>query len=179
MRRFPSRMLLGCITLLSSIVSAQEYLPTPYTAEEIREAWQVGFELTTHHMTPEGEEISMTRVEAWSQGKVEMSAVTFDIAGDPKGEPRLVESTWEELRDHARFPSAIAARERAQRETVMGELEGWLYRVAGEEGRRSEFFFADGLPGPPVVYSHFEGDAEVLRVEMIDRQEAESAVDQD
>lgn len=107
-----------------------------------------------------------------------MSAQSFDVSGKARGQPQFFESTWEELRDHARFPAQTATRERASRQTLMGELEGWLYRVAGET-RRSKVFFADGLPGPPVIYSHFKGDTQVLRAEMIDRQEVAVALDKD
>lgn len=87
---------------------AEEFLPTPYSAEEIRDAWVEGFEVTTRTRSAEGEIYSRTRVVAWS-------------------------------------------------EEGFGRLEGWLYRVQGDDGI-TELFFADGLPGPPVLFGrHGEG----------------------
>ena len=152
-------------------LAAQETLPTSYSAEEIREAFRVGLEMKTHNWTPDGEEVSVSRVESWSPEGVRINTHFVHSSGEILGEEQSFESTWEELRDHALFYSSTATRERATQATAIGELEGWRYEVAGEGDQRMEFFFADSLPGPPIVYAHFEGDTQVFRAEVIERQE--------
>jgi len=151
---------------------AQEHLPTPYSAGEIRDAFRVGFVMTTQNWTPAGEEVSVTRVESWSPEEVQISVYFLDASGKILDGEQTFDTTWEELRGHALFPNSTSTRDRIRLETALGELEGWLYDVRGEGGARSEFFFADGLPGPPVLYRHYEGDTKVFQAEQIERQEA-------
>ena len=146
------------LVFLPLVVAAEEYLPTPYTAEQIRDAWVEGFELMTRKRSAGGETYTLTRVFAATEDRFSMYEVEVDKNGRPKtqGQKARYNGTWVELRDHARFPAARASRERAEWDTPLGNLEGWLYRVEGEGGM-TEFFFADDLPGPPVVYRR-QGD---------------------
>jgi hypothetical protein len=80
-----------------------------------------------------------------------------------------------ELRDHASFPAAHSTREWVSRSTVLGDFEGWLYRVA-EPGAAvvNEFFFVPTLPGAPVQMRILEGDATVFELEQTARLRPES-----
>lgn len=152
MKRSPCLRTCMLLTLLGAPLATEEYLPTPFSAEEIRDVWVEGFEVTTRTRSAEGEVYSRTRVIAWSEDGFGMVEIQVDEQGRPQ--ERNVSQytgTWDELRSHALFPVSIASRERAERETPLGHLEGWLYRVRGGEGT-TEFFFADDFPGPPVVY---------------------------
>jgi hypothetical protein len=60
-----------------------EYLPTPYTADEIRDAWVEGFEVTTRTRSAAGETFSRTRVEAWSEKGFAMVEREVDSQGRP------------------------------------------------------------------------------------------------
>jgi hypothetical protein len=147
----------------------EEFLPTPYTAEEIRDAWRVGFEVTTRVRAAEGETYSRTRVLEWTEEGFRMSEQAVDAAGASAGdEESFYSGTWVELRDHARFRTSSATRERVERDTPLGRLEGWIYRVRSDDGE-SEFFFADGLPGPPVDYAKTRAGENVFIAEQVSR----------
>ena len=145
-------MIWAVAVMLALLLAAEDFLPTPYTAEEIRDAWQVGLQVTTRVRTTDGEGYSRTEVLEWSEEGFCMSdrAVTTDgeLIDD---QVSVYSGTWAELRDHAKFPVSTTRRERAERDTPLGKLEGWLYVIRGEDGD-SELFFADGLPGPPLIY---------------------------
>lgn len=155
-----------------------EYLPTPYTAEEIRDAWVEGFEVTTRTRSAAGETYSQTRVVAWTEKGFAIVDKELDAQGRerPGAGGTHYSGTWEELRLHARFPASSATREREVRETPLGQLEGWLYKVQGEEGL-TEFFFADNLPGPPVVYSREGHGLDGFVAEQIERRVHPAAAD--
>ncbi|MEM7585520.1 MAG: hypothetical protein AAF560_19170 [Acidobacteriota bacterium] len=149
-----------------------ETLPTPYTAEQIRDEWTRGFWLDTRVTTPEGTKSSRMEVVSWSEAQVEMREVPLsEVDGEMKpGEPGPTQTaTWEQLRDHASFPQASAERQRETRKTELGELEGWVYRVKGPDGSTSEFFFADRYPGPPVSYGRAMEGKRMFRVEQFAR----------
>ncbi|MEJ2086655.1 MAG: hypothetical protein P8Y44_13435 [Acidobacteriota bacterium] len=167
MNRFLSASLLIAMATIPVTVLAEEFLPTPYTAEQIGNAWRQGYEMTMKIWTPDRETVSRTRVEGWSREAIETSEQQLDDTGSPVGDKTVSSSSWEDLRDHARFPVATTVRERTTRVTALGELEGWLYTVSGDEGRVSEFFFADDFPGPPVEFSQTNGDSVIFRAETI------------
>ena len=167
MNRLLSALVITVTTSIAVAAVAEEFLPTPFTAEEIGNAWRPGYEMTMKIWTPDGETVSRTRVEGWSRQAIETSEQPLDESGSPTGEKSVSSSSWEDLRDHARFPAATTDRERATRITTLGELEGWLYTVRGEEGGISEFFFADDFPGPPVEFSQTDGDSVIFRAETI------------
>ena len=152
-RPLPFLLLLALIPLAIPLVAEEEFLPTPYTAEQIRDAWVQEFEVTTRPRSAAGEVYSRTTVEAWTEQGFAMSEITVDDQGRPAPGEEVAHytGTWEDLRDHAKFPVSTATRARADRDTPLGHLEGWLYRVQGAKGV-TEYFFADDLPGPPVVY---------------------------
>ena len=157
------------VIALALPLTGEDFLPTPYTAEQIRDAWQVGLEVTTRVRTAKGESYSRTEVLEWTAEGFRMSDRAVSRAGIPTDEEGSYYSgTWVELRDHAKFPAATTTRERAERDTTLGKLEGWLYQVSGKDGE-SEFFFADGLPGPPVVYRKSEQDTGNFLAEQISR----------
>jgi hypothetical protein len=90
--------------------------------------------------------------------------------GSVVGEPSVVRSTWVELRDHASFPAAHSSREWVSRSTMLGDFEGWLYRVANPDAAVvNEFFFVPSLPGTPVQVRALDGDATVFELEQTAR----------
>ncbi len=150
---------------------SDEMLPTPFTAEQIRAEWVEGFRLTMRRWEPAGEKLERWRVVAADAEGVEIENATVDADGAVVGEPVTRRSSWTELRDHASFPAAVATRSRATRSTSLGELEGWLYAVAGPEaGMTSELFFADSLPGAPVQMTAWQDGRKVFELEQLDRE---------
>jgi hypothetical protein len=145
-------------------------LPTPFTAEQIRDEWVEGFRLTMRRWALNGERLERWRVVTADADGVEIEIAVVDAEGVVAGEPTIGRSTWQELRDHASFPAAAATRSRVSRSTALGELEGWRYTVTGPEaGMTSELFFADSLPGAPVQMTTWQAGEKVLELEQLDR----------
>jgi hypothetical protein len=145
-------------------------LVRPFTAEEIRDEWAPGLQLTLRRSTPEE-----TRTERWTvlsadEDGAEIEYATVAEDGSVVGEPSIERSGWVELRDHATFPAAHSTREWVSRSTALGEYEGWLYRVADPEAATAqEFFFVPSLPGAPVEMRILEGEEPVFELEQIAR----------
>jgi hypothetical protein len=145
-------------------------LEAPFTAEQIRDEWTEGFTVTI--VRSAGGE---TRRERWTVvaadgngADIEYAAV--DDGGAVLGEPVTARSTWNELRDHALFPETAATREWTTRDTALGRMEGWLYRVTEEENETvDELFFAASLPGAPVQMTTYEGGEPVSSLEQVKR----------
>lgn len=159
------RLALAALILLAvpafAAAADDAFLPTPYTADQIRDAFPAGLVYTLEVTSPRGVLVTRTRVVESGAETTVLEAQLLDEAGEPDGEPGLQTARWTELRDHARFPAEVASRERGTRETALGELEGWVYRAEAPDGSVSEFFFADAYPGPPVEYSRTK-DGEVM-----------------
>ena len=149
-------------------------LETPFTADEIRDEWVEGLEITVRRWTPSAEAHERWTVVAAADVGVDIAAQSVDAGGTAVGEPGLRHSTWVELRDHAAFPADLAARERAVRDTAVGRLEGWLYTVDDpSSGTVNELFFAESLPGAPVEVRVLR-DGEVVEIfEQVERSRAE------
>lgn len=143
-----------------------EILEHPFTADEIRDEWVTGLILNVRRSDPEGTIFERwTVVNADEQG-ADIEYVTTDGGGNAIGEPRVENTTWVELRDHASFPAALSTRERVSRSTQIGDLDGWLYRVSDPEtGTVQEFFFAEKVPGAPVQMRILDGDNTVYELE--------------
>lgn len=154
--------------------TSPNFLTTPFTAEEIREEWIQGFSITLRRQSNGEENLQRWTVVAADQETVTIEFAVVDDSGAVIGEPRRNQSTWEELRDHARFPAPLARREQTQRTTTLGEFEGWLYTVENpEEGTLSEFFFAHSKPGAPLWMRTLNGDVTVAELEQIARHRPE------
>ncbi|HSN54582.1 MAG TPA: hypothetical protein VLT32_07900 [Candidatus Sulfomarinibacteraceae bacterium] len=149
-------------------------LETPFTAEEIRDEWVEGLEITVRRWTPSAEAFESWAVVAADNAGVDIAAVRVDADGAPVGEPAARHSTWAELRDHAAFPADLAVRERMFRETPLGRFEGWLYTVDDpSSGTVNEFFFAESLPGAPLQVRVLR-DGEVVEIfEQVERSRPE------
>lgn len=154
----------------AATAASDTYLPTPFTADQIRDEWIQGFELVMRRSSPEGEYLERWRVVAADEDGVEIEFTPVDALGEVIGEPRLQRSGWEELRDHARFPTDRATRTWVVETTPLGELEGWLYSVdEPDDSAVAHFFFAQGLPGAPVYLRVVSGDATILELAQLER----------
>lgn len=152
--------------------TAAETLEVPFTAEQIRDEWRPGLTLVLHFAYPDRQEWQRWTVLTADEEGAEIAYLPLDDQGQPLGSAERAPSRWTELRDHALFPAAESRRERARRETVLGELEGWLYRVHDPERETvTEFFFADELPGAPVWMQTRSGERVLLTVNQIARQQ--------
>lgn len=145
-------------------------LRRPFTAEEIRDAWQPGLMLEVIQRTPQGASAERWTVIAADLDGAEIEYLKIGQDGKPEGESRTGKMTWIELRNHASFPVQNATREEAVRETRLGMLDGWLYTVTDPgAGTVGELFFARSLPGAPVQVRVRKGDDLVMQMDQVTR----------
>jgi hypothetical protein len=134
-------------------------MPTPYTAEQIRAANHVGRRLDWRVETAGRHEMrSMTFVAADEKG-ADAEAVTLDETGHAVGESKRTHATWEELRDHAAFPSASTTLTHESVTVPAGTYDCNVYTVT-DGGKVMRFWFANNMPGPPVKMVTTEAGAE-------------------
>lgn len=149
---------------------ASEILERPFTAEQIRGEWVDGLRITIRKWSPEAEVFELWTVVQTDAEGVDIESAVLGESGVGVGEAVSHHSGWVELRDHASFPADRATRDRVTRETALGELDGWLYTVADPDGsRKSEFFFAESLPGAPVFVHVLQGGEVVEIFEQVER----------
>jgi hypothetical protein len=147
-----------------------ESLPHPFSADEIRDEWMVGFRLKLRRVMQGTESVERWTVVSADPDVVEIESAALDGDGNVLGQASLARSTWVELRDHATFPAARAEREEATRDTELGTLDGWVYTVQeDDDGTVSEFFFAKDLPGAPVEMRTTRGDELMMELVQLER----------
>jgi hypothetical protein len=129
------------------------FAPTPYTAEQIRQATAVG---RTYEWRREivGQPAT-TRVITFTKvtdADAEMSSIDLDAEGKELAPAKVSTSTWEELRQHALFPSDAV---QISEETVTvpaGTFDCLKYTVTKGDAEGMTFLFAKSLPGAPVQF---------------------------
>jgi predicted small lipoprotein YifL len=147
-----------------------EVLDRPFTAEQIRNEWAEGFQVMMRRATPDSEQLERWTVIAADADGAEIEFALVGRDGSVIGAPVVQRSSWTELRDHAAFPAAAASREWVHRDTELGPLDGWLYRVSDEDpDAMTEFFFVPELPGAPVMMQVFENGQPTLTMEQLHR----------
>jgi hypothetical protein len=145
-------------------------LRRPFTAEQIREEFVEGLRVDIRRSTPDGETIERWTVLTTDEEGLEMESTALDADGNPTGESNVAESTWIELRDHATFSADRATLEETTLETPLGMLDGWLYSIRNEaDGTVTEMFFAESLPGAPVVLRQTRGDEMIMEMTQLTR----------
>jgi hypothetical protein len=144
-----------------------DHLPTPFSAAQIRDG------------CPAGRFIVLREVEAGaptSYRQIRFVAVDADGAtqtftptdadGMPIGPSVERRTTWLELQGHLSFPADRATCDETTVDLAWGTEPGWLYVVHdGEEETR--FWFAQRLPGMPVVVESWQGGRFTGRLEMV------------
>lgn len=126
-------------------------LETPYTAEQIRDAWVEGLALRMENETRFGKQYQRWTVVSADGEGADIEYLEIDADGKPIGPPQVRRSLWVELRDHARFPADACTRTEETRQTPLGEHDGWVYTLRDDANKVvTEFFFAHDLPGAPV-----------------------------
>ena len=144
--------------------------PTPYTAQQIREAHPDGTRIAFLLEQPgqerfvqvmhfvDGDAVAVT-VETWYE----------TLAGEPLGARGSQRSAWTELRDHAQFDASQTTREHAEVTVFAGTYDCQLYTVSEGEGAAAQttrYWFAVDKPGPPVLLTMQAGEQEVMRMEL-------------
>ncbi|HWL44040.1 MAG TPA: hypothetical protein VNQ73_13950 [Ilumatobacter sp.] len=131
-----------------------EYLPTPFTAEQIRDASR-GRRVRTITEAPDTEPVEqVTEFAEWETDGATMRSCVLDTDGQPVGEPTESRASWEDLRRHALFPAADTLVAEEVIAHPLGELATLRYTLdAGD--RQHVFWFATAFPGMPVRYQTF------------------------
>ncbi len=147
--------------LWMALAMADDMLPTPFTADEIRTTCAQGLQI--HWDNRDG---PTTTRQVWTVVEHGQEKVSFAYTAD--GEDTVTqEYAWEELRQHASFPAADTTKEDVTLETAMGAVDAWHYTVAGEP--RKDFWFAKQWPGPPVLLTVTHQGTVVARMEQVRR----------
>jgi hypothetical protein len=150
-------------------VLAPGTLPTPFTADDIRDGSPVGKTIRLL-IEVEGQE-PIVRVNLWIECDADGATVEktrFSSAGDQLGPSETERSTWLELQTHASFRADVTTMERERIETPLGSLDCVRYTVV--DGTSVDtFWFWPSAPGMPVKYTSSEGGRVTSSVTMIER----------
>ena len=141
-----------CLAACATLATEPEvaFAPTPYTSQQIRDATRVGrtYEFLVERPDAPPARRRMVFVAVRSDG-----ATVERVMIDDKGrisEANLTDSTWEEMRDHAKYPKAATTIEAIAATTPAGTFRCRRYTVVEAGEGRTVACFADDLPGPPV-----------------------------
>jgi hypothetical protein len=131
-------------------VLGPDLLPTPFTADEIREGCPAG-RLIRIRVESEGEAPSerFSRFVDCDDGGATMQRGLVGADGQPVGEARGGRTSWHELQAHAAFPRSRATQDTDVIETPLGRLECLRYTVL-DGADTDTFWFDTGRPGMPV-----------------------------
>jgi hypothetical protein len=143
-----------------------DHLPTPFSAEQIRDGSAVGRHIrirTDAGDDPTYREIRYLATDA--DGAIQAFTPT-DARGAPIGPSVERRSRWLDLQGHASFPTDRSSIEETSLDLAWGIEPCWLYRVTDGD-RETRYWFAQRLPGMPVVVESWVGGERVERREMI------------
>ncbi|MGN7860583.1 hypothetical protein ACTJI8_08375 [Microbacterium sp. 22303] len=129
-------------------VIAEGLLPTPFTADEIREALRGGATIRILDEEPDG--ARSERINRFADGD-EVGALLTTHPLDDVEAAVSKRVSWRDLQEHAAFP---ADRTTVVTETIehpLGQLECLRYDVNDDDGV-AVFWFALAHPGMPVLY---------------------------
>jgi hypothetical protein len=127
-----------------------DHHPTPFTAAEIRDAFEVGREVRTLTVRAGAEPYVLVRRNLSADHEAGVYEVwTESPDGVRLSEPEEGRSGWLELQGHASMPADVTTIDPVEIELPMGRYEGLRYtRVTGD--KVDTFWFALSLPGAPV-----------------------------
>lgn len=143
-------------------------LPTPFTADEIRQGCPDG-RLIRLRIEADGRLVAF-RTNRFSAGDAEgatLESRRFSADGTETGPAEADRVTWRQLQAHAAFPADSTTRIAETIETALGTKACLRYtRVDGDEV--STFWFATSAPGMPIRFESAKGGRVTSRVTMIE-----------
>ncbi len=146
-----------------------DHLPTPFSAEQIRDASSIGRLIRVCTEEP-GEPPTYRQVEYIAvdpDGATQVFTPT-DADGQPIGPGVTRHATWLGLQGHASKPADRTTIEETSLQLTWGSEPCWLYVVRdGDGAEETRFWFAQRLPGMPVVVESWAGDRLTERSEVI------------
>lgn len=135
------------------------FYPTPYSAEQIRDATKPGrtyrFKIETAGNPPGERLMTFTKVDA--------EGAEISTNGEP-----AKRVTWEELRKHAEFPKPVVSTREERITLPAGTFDCVVYVVQGEPGETRTFYFAKSLPGAPVFFFTIKDGKSVMTSTLVE-----------
>jgi hypothetical protein len=148
---------------------APDHHPTPFSAEQIREASAAGTTIT-FRVEPPGFDPHLDRWE-FLGGDVERGTRrrwTEALDGTVLEPPAEVESTWLDLQRHASYPCATTRMTTGTVRTPAGEFDCWIYVTTDDDGSVTRASFARTEPGPPVLLETERDGTIVFRMTLVE-----------
>jgi hypothetical protein len=143
-------------------------LPTPFTAEEIRDGNPVGsvIRLRVERLGADPV-IHVSRYLSADDREAVRESWDETLDGERIGEAEQSAETWQDLQEHASFPAATSRIDEELIELPIGRLVCLRYTQSTGDGTRT-FWFARDLPGQPIRWEIRSGDDLVMAVEAIE-----------
>ncbi|MBI5537282.1 MAG: hypothetical protein HY898_31460 [Deltaproteobacteria bacterium] len=142
---------------------ATELAPTPFTAEQIRDATKPG---RTYRWKVEAagkpvviKQVTLAQVEP---ARVLITTMLEDEKGKVLESNPGAWSTWDALRKHAEFPKSAVTTRKESVTVPAGTFPCIVYVVKEEGGEITTYWFAESLPGAPVQFKTEKDGKEVL-----------------
>ncbi len=150
-------------------------LPTPFTADQIRDAFPAGTVIVWQQ--ERAGELTHNRWTVAASDAQGMDLTVDDAFDGDAATTRTARHPWIVLRDHALFPVHHATRTRTSISTLLsthGPMPAWRYDVEAPGAPDASptlttFWFADALPGPPVRMDTTRDGALVTRLQQVAR----------
>lgn len=147
----------------------------PFTAEQIRDATQVG-RTYRYLLSQAGQELHVTmRFTQVTPDYATIERTVVDAEGNVL-EQASEDSTWQQLVGHAAYPAEVTEVSDTTVEVPAGSFDVVVYSVTGEqEGTPvvSRVYFAKDLPGAPIKTEVEAGGQVVFTMELVEHQAGE------
>lgn len=141
------------------------FLPTPFTAAQIRDHMPVDTRFRHRVRDESGEQITTWRVIGANGSEV---SIEYGVEGDTAADRKRGTHAWEELRDHAKFPAPHTAWTDVTIDTPAGRLDCRRFTVTEGDVERV-YWFATAMPGAPVRVVVSTGGEVTSEFELIER----------
>ncbi|MGC6494543.1 MAG: hypothetical protein ACON5B_17035 [Myxococcota bacterium] len=170
----PLFLLLMACPKKTEVTTMSKWAPTPYTADQIRDAMPTDTRLVFRVTLPERTEVWDWRVTEATPDSVVFLYKTIVPGGGPEASTETsARSLWSELRDHARFEREALTVTRHEAKVAAGAFEAHRYTVetTTDAGATSIKYmdFAVDVAGPPVYMEHLIDGQRVMTMELMSR----------
>ena len=148
-----------------------DHLPTPYTAEQIRDFSKnrkIKFLMETPGKPKTYQVFEFREGDA---EKSDMDGYMLNADGKLVGKKQTARANWTELQAHASYPEKNTSLSRDSKTTKGGTFDCWLYTTAAEkEGKKmiTRAWFARSMPGPPVLLIQELDGKTVFKMTMVE-----------
>lgn len=149
-----------------------DLLPTPFTADEIRDAARGGKTIRMLIEEPDGRtQLRVNRFRDADDKGATLERWTSSPTGIVEGEITRTSVTWRELQGHAAFPANLTTLSSETLDLPLGRVDCLRYEVRETADADPEiFWFATAHPGMPVRYeSRVDGGIQRTTVVAIER----------